>query len=179
MLVLRLRRSLYELQLGQNKHRLNTILQSRTTLIVSYIFYRIPQMEVRQTPFMLPRCLEAHATSSHKNGDRAPCNHPSIRQHPLTPATAPGSSAVPCSECTHAHKTPASCRTSISTSDDRVPVRFTSRAIPPATLAHKEEEWNGTDGPNNKVQTGDLQMPIAPCSIQPKSRMPYVLRYPR
>ena len=54
---------------------------------------------------MLPSCLEAHATPSHENGDRAPCNPPSTRQHPLTPATAPGSPAVPCSEYTHAHET--------------------------------------------------------------------------
>ena len=27
--------------------------------------------------------------------------------------------------------------------------RFASRAVPAATLAHEEEEWNETDGPNN------------------------------
>ena len=62
-------------------------------------------MEARQSPFMLPSCLEAHATSRRKNGDRASCNAPSTRQHPLTPTTAPGSPVVPCSEYTHAHET--------------------------------------------------------------------------
>ncbi|MEP5116252.1 MAG: hypothetical protein ABJQ90_11040, partial [Parasphingorhabdus sp.] len=41
----------------------------------------------------------------HESGDRAPCNSPSTRQHPLTPATVPGSPAQPCSEYTHAHET--------------------------------------------------------------------------
>ena len=63
-----------------------------------------PHKEARQSPFVLPTSLEAHATPSHENGDRAPCNHPSTCQHPLTPATAPGSPAVPCSEYTHAHE---------------------------------------------------------------------------
>ena len=27
---------------------------------------------------MLPSCLEAHTTPSHENGDRAPCNSPSL-----------------------------------------------------------------------------------------------------
>ena len=62
------------------------------------------QMEARQSPFMLPSCLEAHATPSHENGDRATCTPPSSRQHPQTPATVPGSPAVPCSEYTHAHE---------------------------------------------------------------------------
>ena len=47
--------------------------------------------------FMLPWCLEAHETPRHENGGRAPCNPPSARQHPFTPATAPGSPAVTCS----------------------------------------------------------------------------------
>ena len=62
-------------------------------------------MEVRQSLFMLPSCLEAHATPSHENGDRAPCNSPYTCQHPLTPAMAPGSPEVRCSEYTHAHET--------------------------------------------------------------------------
>ena len=46
--------------------------------------------------------------------------------------------------------------------------RFACRAVPPATLVHKEE-WNRTtdvvvDVPTFYVQTGDLQMPRAPCS---------------
>ena len=90
---------------AKNKHRLNVILRSRTTLKNSYIFYPKSQMEARQSPFMLPSCLEAHGTPSHENGDRAPYNPPSTRQPPLTPATAPGSPAVLCSECTHAHET--------------------------------------------------------------------------
>ena len=64
-----------------------------------------PHQEARQSPFMLPSCLDAHATPSHDNGDRAPSNPPSTRQHPLTPASAPGSPAVPCSGYTHAHIT--------------------------------------------------------------------------
>ena len=47
----------------------------------------------------------------------------------------------------------------------RTPHAYASRC-PLATLAHEEEEWNGTDGPNNWVQTVDLQMPRAPCSTQ-------------
>ena len=62
-------------------------------------------MEARHSPFMLPSCLQAHATPSHENGDRALYNPPSTRQHPLTPATAPGTPAAPCSEYTHAHET--------------------------------------------------------------------------
>ena len=54
---------------------------------------------------MLPLCLDRHVTPSHENGDRAPFNPPSARQHPLTPATAPRSPAVPCSEYTLAHET--------------------------------------------------------------------------
>ena len=50
-------------------------------------------------------CLGAHAMPRLESGDRAPCNPPSTRQHPLTPATAPGSPAVPCLEYTHAHET--------------------------------------------------------------------------
>ena len=53
---------------------------------------------------MLPSCLEAHATPRHENGDRAPFNPPSTRQHPLPPATAPGSPTVPCSKYPHAHE---------------------------------------------------------------------------
>ena len=62
-------------------------------------------MEARQSPFMHLSCLEAHATPSHENGDRDPSNTPSTRQHPLTPAMAPGSPAVPYSEYMHAHET--------------------------------------------------------------------------
>ena len=77
MLVLRLRRSLFELQLGRkNKHRYIIILLSRTTLIGSYVLYPNSQMEARQSPFIHPLCLEAHATPSHDNGDRAPCTPP-------------------------------------------------------------------------------------------------------
>ena len=63
-----------------------------------------PHEEARQIPFVLPTCLEAHATPSHEDGDRARCNPSSTRQHPLTSATAPGSPAVACSEYTHAHE---------------------------------------------------------------------------
>ena len=62
-------------------------------------------MEARQSPFMLPSCLEEHVTPSHESGARAPFDPPSTRQYPLTPATALGSPAVPCFEYTHAHKT--------------------------------------------------------------------------
>ena len=62
-------------------------------------------MEARQSPFMLPSCLDRHATPSHENGDRVPCNPRSTRQYLLAPATAPGSPAVPCSKYTHAHGT--------------------------------------------------------------------------
>ena len=89
----------------QNNHHLDLILQSRTTLILSYVLDLIFQMEGRRSPFMLPSCLEAQTTPSHENGDRAPCKPPSTRQHPLTPATALGSPAVLCSEYTHAQKT--------------------------------------------------------------------------
>ena len=68
-------------------------------------FYLIPQMEARQGPFMLPSCLETHPTPSHEIGDHAPCNPPSTHGYSLTPAMAPGSPAVPCSEYTHAHET--------------------------------------------------------------------------
>ena len=109
MFGLRLRSSLCELQPGRkNKHRLNAILQFRTSLIKcidSDILDRILQMEDGQSPFMPPSCLETHATPNHENGDRAPFNPPSTRQHSLTPATAPGLPAVPCSEYTHAHET--------------------------------------------------------------------------
>ena len=54
---------------------------------------------------MHPSFLEAHATPNHENGDRAPCNAPSTRQHPLTPAKVSGSPAVSCSEYRHAHET--------------------------------------------------------------------------
>ena len=59
------------------------------------LFYPISQMAARHSPFIFPRCLGAHATPSHENGDRVSCNPTSTRQHPLTPATAPGSPAVP------------------------------------------------------------------------------------
>ena len=54
---------------------------------------------------MLPSGLDAQTTPSHKNGDRAPSNAPSTRQHLLTPAIAPRLPAVPCSGYTHAHET--------------------------------------------------------------------------
>ena len=101
--MLRLRCSLCELQPGRkSKHRLNISLHSRTTLIHLYILNRIMLMEARQSPFMLPSCLEAYTTPRHENIDRAPFNPPSTRQHPLAPATTPGSPAVTCSEYTHA-----------------------------------------------------------------------------
>ena len=81
------------------------ILHIKTTLIDSYMVYAQPHKEASQTPFVLPSCLEAHATPSYENGDRAPCYTPSTRHHPLTPATAPGSPAVRCSEYTHADET--------------------------------------------------------------------------
>ena len=62
--------------------------------------YQKSQMEARQSPLAHLSCLEAHATPRHESGDRVPCNPPSTRQHPLTPVTAPGSPAVPCSEYT-------------------------------------------------------------------------------
>ena len=43
---------------------------------------------------MHPLYLEGHGTPRHESGDRAPCNPPFTHQHPLTPATAPGSPAV-------------------------------------------------------------------------------------
>ena len=58
-------------------------------------------MGARQSPVMLP---STHATPRHESGDLAPFNPPSTRQHPLTPATVPGSPAVPCSEYTHTHE---------------------------------------------------------------------------
>ena len=98
MLLLRLGTSLCDFQPGrQNKNSLNNILQSRTTLKYSNVLYQKSQMKARESPFMHPSCLEAHATPRHESGDRAPCNPPSTRQHPLTPATAPGSPVVPCS----------------------------------------------------------------------------------
>ena len=54
----------------------------------------------------------------------------------------------------------------------RRPHTYASRR-PLATLVH-EEEWNGTGGPNNYVQTGDLQMPRAPCPTQENN--PHVVR---
>ena len=54
---------------------------------------------------MHPSCLEAHATRSPESGDRARWNPPTPSQHPLTPATVPGSPAVPYSEYAHAHET--------------------------------------------------------------------------
>ena len=71
----------------------------------SYILSLVFQMGARQSPFVLPLCLEAHTTPTHENGDRAPCNPPSTHQHPRTPATAPGPPALPCSDDTHAHET--------------------------------------------------------------------------
>ena len=52
-------------------------------------------------------CLEAHATPRHESGDRDPFDPPPLpaSQYPLTPPTALGSPAVPCSECTHAQET--------------------------------------------------------------------------
>ena len=37
---------------------------------------------------MHPSCLDTHATPRHESGDRTPCNPPSTRKHPLTPAKA-------------------------------------------------------------------------------------------
>ena len=71
----------------------------------SYILGLMFQMEARQSPFMLPLSLEAHTKPSHENGDRAPCDPPSTRQHPPTPATVPGPPALPCSDYTPANKT--------------------------------------------------------------------------
>ena len=71
----------------------------------SYILSLISPMEARQSPFMPPLWLEAHTTPSHENQDHAPFNPPSTRQHPPTPARAPGSRALPCSDYTHAHET--------------------------------------------------------------------------
>ena len=106
MLVLRLRSFICELQLGrQYIHPLIFILQFRTTRQDSYILYPIVQMVTRHSPFIIPSCLEAHATPSHEHSDCAPCKPPSTHQHQLTPATAPGLSAVPRSEYTHAHET--------------------------------------------------------------------------
>ena len=62
-------------------------------------------MVARQNPFLHPSCLEAHATRRYDSDDCAPCNSPSIRQHRLTPATAPSPPAVPCLECKHTHET--------------------------------------------------------------------------
>ena len=62
-------------------------------------------MEARQSSFMHPSCLEAHATPSHENDDRAPSNPPSTHQHPQSPAMAPGSPVVPCSKYTRAYET--------------------------------------------------------------------------
>ena len=90
--------------------------QFRTTLLDSYIVNTILQMEARQSPFMLPSCLEAHAMPSHEYGDCARCNPFSTLQHPLTPATAPGSPAVLCSEYTHAYETKEEKREKISES---------------------------------------------------------------
>ena len=113
MLVLRLRCSLSEIQLcRKNQHRLNLLLQSKTTLnrLVPvpgtwYVLSSIRHRETRQSPFMLPSCLNAHATPSHENGDRAPSNPPSTRQRPPTPAMVPRSPAVPSFGYTNAHKT--------------------------------------------------------------------------
>ena len=71
----------------------------------SYLPYQKSQMEARQSPSMQSSCLEAHATPRNESGDRALCHPRSSRQHPLTPATAPSSPAVPYSENTHAHET--------------------------------------------------------------------------
>ena len=78
----RLRSYLCELQLGRkNKHRLNFILHTRTNLIDPYMIYPIPHEKARQSPFKLPPRLDVHATLSHENGDRAPSDPPSTRQH--------------------------------------------------------------------------------------------------
>ena len=71
----------------------------------SYMLSESHIWRARQSPFMHPSCLEAHATPWHESGDPAPCNPTSIRQHPLTPAATPGPPAVPCSEYRHAHET--------------------------------------------------------------------------
>ena len=54
------------------------------------------------------------------------------------------------------------------------------RYYPPPTLAHKEE-WSGmtddvVDGPTFYVQTGDLEMPRAPCSRK-TTPMPHACTY--
>ena len=43
--------------------------------------------------------------------------------------------------------------------------RLFTQQVPPAALAH-EEQWDGTGRRNYKVQTGNLQMPRALCSIR-------------
>ena len=62
-------------------------------------------MDARQSPFMLPSCLEAHATPGHEYGDRAPCNLSLYPPAPADTLDGAGLAAVPCSECTHAHET--------------------------------------------------------------------------
>ena len=99
-----------ELQLGRkNKHRLNLILQSRTTHIDSYIL-EFCRWRPDRARACFPRVSSHTGRQGTKNVDRAPRNPPSARQHPLRPATAPGTPAVPCSEYTHAHKAKAEKR---------------------------------------------------------------------
>ena len=81
-------------------------LQSPTTLKDSYIFYPTPHQEARQRLFMLPSCLEGHATPSHENGDRAPPNPP---LYPPAPADTRDGAGLARGAVlwvhTHAHKT--------------------------------------------------------------------------
>ena len=53
----------------KNKDRLNMFLRIETTLKYSYIVQPDLHQEAKQSPFMLPSCLEAHATPRHENGD--------------------------------------------------------------------------------------------------------------
>ena len=77
MLVLRLRSSLSELQLGRkNNYHLNFILHNQTALIDSYIIQPGPHQEARQSQLILPSCLDRHAMHSHKNGGRVPSTPP-------------------------------------------------------------------------------------------------------
>ena len=77
MLVLGLRSSLRELQLGRkNEHRLKIILGPQNDTYRLVHIMSNPSQEARQSPFMLPSSLDGHATPSHENGDRAASNPP-------------------------------------------------------------------------------------------------------
>ena len=76
MLLFRQGASVGDFQIGRkNKHRLINILQCRTTLLTC-TYYQKSQMEARQSLFMHPSCLKAHATPRRQSGDRGPCNPP-------------------------------------------------------------------------------------------------------